>query len=476
MSTKLTGEWPGIQLTDKETVNGQTWWVFTAKDIDDDEAINIQFSDGPGEDTPRTDNIWNLSSDSFFKYNGGGAYSQLKDIKIYLALADGETDSAVESKYHLYAWEQVSDTEANKLNGDWPGDTLKYKETDADGKTWWVFTAGMVEAVNIKFNEGNGLPQTDNILNITEDTYFIYNGGTSYKAVRDINVYLAFAQGETSASAESKYNLYAWSGDAKPAGAWPGSRLTEKVRDIDGNWWWVFSVSDVNDLNVIFSEGSGSPQTDGITGITKDIYLRYDGGTEVTKASTIPVSSVSTGSGEGGEGEGGDSGLVDTQLYVYFNNAEGWSKVYCYIYYPNSAPYEGWPGTEMAYDSESGLWKFAVPKGYETALVIFNNGLSGESAGQYPAANQPGLELDGESSMVLDKDDDGNWTWTKETEEGEGEGSGTGEGEGSATAIRTDQAEKTVDNRVFTLNGREVRESGLTRGIYIKAGKKFIVK
>ncbi|MBR2715102.1 MAG: starch-binding protein, partial [Ruminococcus sp.] len=64
----------------------------------------------------------------------------------------------------------------------------------------------------------------------------------------------------------------------------------------------------------------------------------------------------------------------DTELTMYFDNSsKKWSTVYAYVYNLDGDENAKWPGVEMAYDSTLGLYKYDVPKGFETSKVVFND-------------------------------------------------------------------------------------------------------
>ncbi|HEM3650809.1 TPA: starch-binding protein [Streptococcus suis] len=75
---------------------------------------------------------------------------------------------------------------------------------------------------------------------------------------------------------------------------------------------------------------------------------------------------------------------------VYFNNSQGWSKVYAYVYDNKGVPLVGnWPGKEMSQDE----YGYYIELGEEFAggKVIFNNP---DTKVQFPAQNKSGYDLE----------------------------------------------------------------------------------
>lgn len=75
---------------------------------------------------------------------------------------------------------------------------------------------------------------------------------------------------------------------------------------------------------------------------------------------------------------------------VYFNNSQGWSKVYTYVYDNKGVSLVGnWPGKEMSQDE----YGYYIELGEEFAggKVIFNNP---DTKVQFPAQNKPGYDLE----------------------------------------------------------------------------------
>ena len=87
---------------------------------------------------------------------------------------------------------------------------------------------------------------------------------------------------------------------------------------------------------------------------------------------------------------------------IYFDNTRyKWSNVYAYVYDESSGSVvqnEKWPGKQMTYNSELGLYAYEVEDELTNGLVIFN---AGSDANKYPqGANAKGLDIS-ETNMVL---------------------------------------------------------------------------
>ncbi|EKQ57478.1 MULTISPECIES: starch-binding protein [unclassified Clostridium] len=69
---------------------------------------------------------------------------------------------------------------------------------------------------------------------------------------------------------------------------------------------------------------------------------------------------------------------------VYFKNTFGWEKVNVYAYNDGSSDkVKDWPGAS-AVDEGNGLYSYTLPKGFESATVIFNNGGKGKQTNNLP--------------------------------------------------------------------------------------------
>ena len=183
-----------------------------------------------------------------------------------LPVTDGITIYvAATSAPNLYAWDATSSA---KLTGEWPGTRLT-EQTNVNGQDYWYYTfPEEVKGVNIIFND-NG--QTDDIKNITKNSYFTYNGSTGYTVVdlggggggddivdpigEDVIYFY-------NSSNWSNVYAYAWNGVTEYFGAWPGKQMT-KTTELNGKRYFVIELPTVAaGSQVIFNGGNGQGQTD----------------------------------------------------------------------------------------------------------------------------------------------------------------------------------------------------------------------
>lgn len=101
---------------------------------------------------------------------------------------------------------------------------------------------------------------------------------------------------------------------------------------------------------------------------------------------------------------------VGTGVYVCYDNTRNkWTApLYVYMYDELTTPgstvtNNGWPGEKMEYDEETGYYYYEVPQNFvdsANTMAIVTNGSK-----QYPAANTPGLLLEGKTHLLSGKSD-----------------------------------------------------------------------
>ena len=125
--------------------------------------------------------------------------------------------------------------------------------------------------------------------------------------------------------AENAPFIYAWSKGSSVkelTGAWPGTKMTES-EEINGEKYWTCAFDGVETFNVILNNNSGAQSGD-ITGITGDIYLKYDGGANAQKIDAP----VNTAAKVTLSPNGGDFQKTISVTATLSNNAKsGWYKI-----------------------------------------------------------------------------------------------------------------------------------------------------
>ncbi len=201
-----------------------------------------------------------------------------RDYKVVEATSEGGGNTSntltiyckATSAPYIYSWED----NGTQHNGDWPGTKMTTSET-IDGVKWWTYTYD-VKPINIIFNDGNG-NQTGNIVGLTSDSYFEYNGTTTATNVSSQHTDLSTADIPSCATwidgqqfvyfeANNYYEPYTWiwnNGGANfTGGAWPGTALIDVIGVAPSGkniYRWTTSRQDVP-TGIIFSN-YGWPQT-----------------------------------------------------------------------------------------------------------------------------------------------------------------------------------------------------------------------
>ena len=190
---------------------------------------------------------------------GGGTTTQ--GVTIYCKAANAP---------YLYSW----DDNGNQPNGDWPG-TKMTASTTISGEKWWTYTYD-VAPINIIFNDGNGA-QTADIKGLNDDSYFEYDGASSYTNVTAQHVDLSGADIPSCATwidnasfiyfeAGDYYEPYTWIWNAGGAnftgGAWPGTALIDVVGVApSGKNIYRWTTTSQDEPSGILFSNHGTPQT-----------------------------------------------------------------------------------------------------------------------------------------------------------------------------------------------------------------------
>ena len=247
------GNWPGQQMTQTTTVNGETFYYKTFKT----DNVNVIFSGGNAQ----TDNITNITADSYYVYDtskpqGSNVEQVTPAITIYCKAS---------SAPYIWAWDNDG---KNLTGGNWPGQQMT-KTAEVDGETYYKMTFDGVTSLSLLFHNNNS-SQTADIKNITSDRYFNYNGTNTATEVKCQTYHLYYK------SSTQPY-LYVWraGNSEEPMGSWPGTQISETVT-IDGESYYHTTISGAYNFMFHNNAGTESANQEGVSG---DRYYTYENNT-----------------------------------------------------------------------------------------------------------------------------------------------------------------------------------------------------
>ena len=196
-----------------------------------------------------------------------------------------------------------------------------------DAKSGWYQIQGQDkvnltpgESVNLTIGESMNFGDTKTIEWAAESQNGkVKSGSLAFKKVDPNAAITVYVQ------AEYAPFVYAWteaSGLKKLAGDWPGTKMTES-EEINGEKYWFYAIDGIDKFNVIVNNNNGG-QTADITGVTGDIYLKYDGGSNAQKVDAP----VNTAAKVTFSPNGGDFQKTITVTATLSSNAKsGWYKI-----------------------------------------------------------------------------------------------------------------------------------------------------
>ncbi len=196
-----------------------------------------------------------------------------------------------------------------------------------DAKSGWYQIQGQDKvnltpgkSVNLTIGEGMNFGDTKTIEWAAESQNGkVKSGSLAFKKLDPNAAITVYVQ------AEYAPFVYAWteaSGLKKLAGDWPGTKMTES-EEINGEKYWFYAIDGIDKFNVIVNNNNGG-QTADITGVTGDIYLKYDGGSNAQKVDAP----VNTAAKVTFSPNGGDFQKTITVTATLSSNAKsGWYKI-----------------------------------------------------------------------------------------------------------------------------------------------------
>lgn len=432
--------------------------------------------------------------------------------------------NASEAPY-LYVWEGEG-ADKKEPNGGWPGTQMSETQTkEVKGTMFFYQTiSSSTGSINIIFNRGQGKPQTDNIVNITSDSYFKYDGN---KAADNVtaqykdpempdapDVLPSYKKGEicaffevpASVTAYENVFAYAWTPGSPKAieftNAWPGDQCAEEATLANGNkvWKWTYNGTLADKpVNIIFNKGSNEMQT-GDMGFVNGGYYKTTTGTLNEDCTTGKVAEL--------EGESEDILTRDftanqyatiylpyavsaeelAQLkgdfYEYTSEADGvltftgvkelkaWTP-YVYIASENGknlAPLSGKVVVEnVSTEVKKGNFTF---KGTNTRKNLITN--KQETYYGYRATDGTFVKVGSTKGANIDA-----WkAYFITSTAGGAEAKSSSFVGGETTGINHVKQilENAADDAVYTIDGKRMGTQNLPKGLYIYKGKKLIVK
>lgn len=144
--------------------------------VDLNKGANSQFTIGANMSYGQTVSVKWEATNGDETYNGTVTYKKVDPNAVITIYVTGNANS------NIYAW-----NDKVEFAGAWSGTSFSaLKTVEIDGKTFYYLECPDTDTVNVIFNDGSG--QTADITGITEDTFFKYNGGSSFEKLENVSV------------------------------------------------------------------------------------------------------------------------------------------------------------------------------------------------------------------------------------------------------------------------------------------------
>lgn len=262
---------------------------------------------------------WGVTGNDGETYTGTVSYKKVDPnaaITVYI-----KSDVAP----NLYAW----DNNKKEFCGAWPGKALSDTKV-VNGETFYYYTFDDTEYVNIIINSSKG--QTSDILDITEDTFFDYQGTTATKL------------------------------EGYSVEEYPVVTLSPRGGEFVGTV--TVTATPHNATSATLAIGSGAEQT--ITSATT-----FTLGEDMTEGESVTVTWTATDGTETRSGEAVYTKVAKPSgMVIYYDNSvTRWNPVK--IHYWGGEESSSWSGVVMNH-VDGDIYSYTVPNG--TKGIIFNNG------------------------------------------------------------------------------------------------------
>lgn len=167
---------------------------------------------------------------------------------------------------------------------------------------------------------------------------------------------------------------------------WPGDAMTLVGKAANGNnvFKWTYTGTESAPTQVIFThDGETRFVSENIDFKNHGYYVEGVWKKEITEV-------------EGGE-------VVPSGKYVYFDNPNKWSNVYCY-FYDGTTSASVWPGEKMTYDEsathngKTGWYKVSIPADFTYAKYVLNDGTGAQKLASTSLYTTQGTTLKGSAA------------------------------------------------------------------------------
>lgn len=189
-------------------------------------------------------------------------------------------------------------------------------------------------------------------------------------------------------TASGNAKIWAWNTTVKQLteNKWPGDTMTFVGKATNGNnvFKWTYTGTEGAPTNVIFTH-------DGETRFVPGNIDFKNHGYYVEGVCEKEITEV-----EGGE-------VVPSGKYVYFDNPNKWSNVYCY-FYDGTTSASVWPGEKMTYDEtathngKTGWYKVSIPANFTYAKYVLNDGTGAQRLASTSLYTTQGTTLKGSAA------------------------------------------------------------------------------
>ena len=241
---------------------------------------------------------------------------------------------------NIYAWGTNGNGDSVTPCGAWPG-SKPTNSTEIDGKTFYYYTFDDMESVNVIFN--NGSSKTDDIMGITSDVYYSYDGNTTAQKL-DIHA---------TPQPVVKFS---------PNGGSFENTLT-------------VNVTSANCTSAWYKIGDGAEKYfSGSTSFTIGGDMAEGQSVTVTWSATDGTATKTGSATYTKQAKPSDNA-------VYFLNSRNWNAVYAYVWTNGTEHLGGWPGKQITQttvlDGKT-YYVVEVPEATSGTKIIFNANGNGD--------------------------------------------------------------------------------------------------